>query len=156
MSILRTAQQVAFNDLLVAVEESIDDYADLAGALHDPAVSEAFHAFAQQRKSIVARLQAEIRRLDDLPSLPDADKEDLGRLVHRVRAALAADELPQAVQEMLEAEQHILELVRVCEREELDQLESALLDDLVAQIDSTVSRLRLLATEISRPGQTPG
>lgn len=152
MSILRTAKQVAFNDLLVAVEESVDNYGDLAHALHDSSVARTFDGFRQERNSIVRSLQAEIRRLDDLPSLPDADKEDIGKLVHRLRAALSDDEITQALQEMLDAEQHILELAGICQREELDHPESKLIADLTAQVDSTISRLRLMAADAGHRG----
>lgn len=151
MSILRTPKQVAFNDLLVAVEESVDNYGDLANALDDTAVAGTFHGFMQERRSIVRRLQAEIRRLDDLPSLPDPDKEDIGKLMHRLRAALSDDEITQALQEMLDAEQHIQELTGICAQEEPDPSESQLLTDLTAQVDSTVSRLRLMVADARQP-----
>jgi hypothetical protein len=148
MSILRTSKQVAFTELLVAVEETMDDYADFAKVFEDSPVASAFEEFAQQRKPLIERLETELRLLNDLPSPPNEDKEDLGKLVHRIRAAFSRDALHPALQEMLEEEQHTLELARKCEEDELNQSERKIIADLVKQIEATKARLRAMSAQI--------
>ncbi len=147
MSIFRTDKQVAFTDLLLAVEETVDDYIDLAKVLDDSPHSTNFLAFANERKPLVERLEVELRLLDDLPSAPNADKEDVGKLMHRVRAAIANDAFHPAVRELLGDEERALQLAKNCEKEELNESEKAIISDLVAQIEQTIVRLRVMATD---------
>ena len=145
MSIFRTSKQVAFTELLVAVEETVDDYSDFAKVLGDSPIATVFSEFAQQRQSLIDRLETEMRLLDDLPSPPNEDKEDVGKLVHRIRAAFSRDALHPALQEMLEDEQRTLGLARRCEKEELNQAEQKIIADLMKQIETTISRLSEIA-----------
>ncbi|MES2625669.1 MAG: hypothetical protein V4628_10345 [Pseudomonadota bacterium] len=146
MSIFRTAKQVAFTELLVAVEETVNDYIDLAKVLDGSAAAAVFGSFVQARKTIIEKLETEMRLLGDLPSPPNIDKEDLGKLVHRVRAAFASDALHPALQELLQDEQRTLELARACEKEELNQMESRIVADLVNQVEEAITRLQAMAT----------
>ena len=148
MSIFRTSKQVAFTELLVAVEETVGDYDDFAKVLGDSPIAPAFSEFAQQRKSLIERVETEMRLLDDLPSPPNEDKEDLGKLVHRIRAAFSRDALHPALQEMLADEQRTLELAKKCEQGDLNQSEQKIIADLVKQIETTMPRLRAIAAGI--------
>src|SRR5690606_33663912 len=123
MSLLRTEKQVAFNNLLVAVVETMDDYEDFADVIDDPQIAEKFRTFMQERKTLAAQLETVIRQLDDLPSPPDADKEDLGKLVHRIRAALFENEIPRALNELIDDEQQMLELAQSCRHQGLNATE---------------------------------
>lgn len=149
MSLLRTDKQVAFNNLLVAVLEAMDDYEDFADVLDDPQVAEIFRTFMQERKSIAEQLEAVIRQLDDLPSPPDADKEDLGKLVHRIRAALFENEVPHALNELINDEQRTLELAQICRQQGLNATEEHVVAQLVASVERALARLRMMATDIA-------
>ncbi len=145
MSILRTEKQVAFNDLLVAVEEARNDYEDFIKVLGDPQVGEVFRILLQERIAIAKQLAAAIRAMDDLPSLPDADKEDFGKLVHRIRAALVEDELPHALHELINDEQRTLELAQNCRQQALNATEENIVTQLLGSVDRALARLREMA-----------
>lgn len=148
MSIFRTAKQVAFTDLLIAVEDSVDNYSDLAELHTGSTIAAAFHTFIRERQPLVAKLENEMRLLDDLPSRPDADREDFGKLAHRIRAAFSRDEIPKALQEMLAKEEHTLELARNCAKEALNQSEQNIIAEMVKQVEQTIHRLRLMTAQI--------
>jgi hypothetical protein len=147
MSIFRTDKQVAFTDLLVAVEETVEDYIDLAKVLGDSPSAAQFLTFANERIPLIESLEAELRLLGDLPSVPNADKEDVGKLVHRIRAAFSSDALHPALKELIGDEEHSLQLAKICEQKELNEAERKLVMDLVQQIDQTLARLHRMAAE---------
>lgn len=149
MSILRTDKQVAFNDLLMAVDEAMGGYEDFAEILDDRPIADMFRSFTQERKAIAGQLEAAIRQQDDLPSHPDADREDLGKLVHRIRALLSENEILKALQEMIEDEERTLELAQICEQQGLMPTEEAVVAQLVADVERALTRMRTMAVKFA-------
>lgn len=72
MSILRSEQQVALQQLYHLAQESIDHYQDSAEFVDDADVARLFTRIANERKPLVEQLAQVIRDTGDLPAAPDA------------------------------------------------------------------------------------
>jgi uncharacterized protein (TIGR02284 family) len=112
MSIFRSDQQVALNDLLVASEKTADHYRDSADFLDGLEVSEGLRSIADERDALAQRLRDAIQSSGDLPSAPDEDRESVEQLFHRVHASLSHDEIRDVLQQRLEGEEHFESLLR--------------------------------------------
>lgn len=144
MSLLRTKQQVALQDLLIASKDSVDHYRDAAAFLESPGVTDTLCQIADQRADLIERLELAIRDTGDLPSAPDADLEDSERLFHRLRAALSPDETEAVLRQRLDAEQHLMHLVKQGEKAGLFQPYDTLLNELARHIETVTERLQEL------------
>lgn len=144
MNLLRTDQQVAFNDLLIACRKSADHYRDAMDIIDSPAAKAALQPIAQERTEFVERLDRAVRALEDLPSGPDPDKESLEKIYHRLRAALSGNDEREVLEQRLAAEQQLSELVDAAREADPDARHHALLGDLEAHIETVSARLRAL------------
>lgn len=111
MSIFRSDEQVALNDLLMASEKTADHYRDSADFLHGLEVSKEMRSIADERDALAQRLREAIRSSGDLPSAPDEDRESVEKLYQRVHASFSHDEIRDVIQHRLEAEVHFEHII---------------------------------------------
>ena len=112
MNIIRTDQQTALHDLLIAVEESADHYQNAAEYVADHSGSVYFQQFAKQRLILASRLQEAIRNEGELPPVPDPDKESGAMLFQRLVASLSQEETHTIIEQRLDKEQALNELLQ--------------------------------------------
>jgi DNA repair ATPase RecN len=91
MNLIRTDQQVALNDLLVATEKSADLLRDAAQFLDGSGMEHELAQLADRRDMVTGALQEAIRALDDMPSTPDPDAESTEKLLHRISALFSGE-----------------------------------------------------------------
>lgn len=96
MTIIRTEQQVALHDLLVAAEKSEDLLRDAAVFLDDARMEHELGQLADRRDTVVRDLKAAIIALDDIPSAPDPDAESAEKLLHHISAMFAGERSREA------------------------------------------------------------
>ena len=142
MSIFRSDQQIALNNLLAATKATADHYRDAAEMIEDPAVKEDLLQISTERERIIAQLEGAVRRLNELPSTPHADKEYVEKVVHPVRAALSADKLKEVLQQRLDDEQGLLDLINQVHQARLPEACDPPVRDLEAHANSVLRRLR--------------
>lgn len=109
---LRSDWEVALDEVIVACEEAADGHAD--GARHPSAEGEigAFLAgLARQRRQQAAALEERLRSLGKLPRTPDRDSETFRHLIERVREAVAQDSAHVLLEERARDEARLLERV---------------------------------------------
>lgn len=144
MSILRTDAQVAAQELLVAVSETADFYAEFADYLEQSELQSELQTVAVRRESYIEPLMAVVRSLHDLPKTPDSDQE-LGKLIlGKLSASLSSSPTSKILQELLHAENHLLSLIENCFATELKGKEDALLNAISEHVSMTTERLRFL------------
>lgn len=91
MTIIRTEQQVALHDLLVAAEKSEDLLRDAAVFLDDTRMEHELGQLADRRHGVVRDLRAAIVALNDMPSVPDPDAESAEKLLHHISALFTGE-----------------------------------------------------------------
>lgn len=101
---LRNEAQVALHDLLEALREAADLYADDAEVLSEGDLAGLCRELALRRERLADAVADEVRRYGDLPSEPDADRETLHRVGNRLRAFFSQHDRDVVVQDRLEAE----------------------------------------------------
>jgi hypothetical protein len=112
MSIIRTDQQVALNDLLVAAEKSEDLLRDAAGHLDDVRMEHELGQLADRRHIVVRDLRAAIVALDDMPSVPDPDAESAEKLLHHISAMISGEKSQETtLQQRLATEEQLSALL---------------------------------------------
>jgi hypothetical protein len=104
---LRTEVQVALHDLLEALREAADLYADDADVLAEGELARLCRELVLRRERLADAVAEEVRRHGDLPSEPDADRETLHRLGNRLRALFSQHDHGVVVRDRLAAESEI-------------------------------------------------
>lgn len=130
MSIIRTDKQMALHDLLIAIEESSDQYQDAAEFLRNHQACVYFEQFAKQRLILTSRLEQAIRSEGDLPSAPDPDRESSAMAFQHMLAHLSQSEASTVIEQRLEKEEEINELVQTALEVGVDKDYPALITDL--------------------------
>jgi len=130
MSIIRNDRQLALNDLVVAIKELADHYQDSADFLDDEATSSHLEKFAKQHLLLTTRLERAIRAEDDLPSVPDLDRETGSFLFEHISASLSADETIEVVEQRMQEEIELGELIEKAKDAGLGDTHEKLLIDL--------------------------
>jgi uncharacterized protein (TIGR02284 family) len=103
--VLRDERQTALNDLEVAAREAADAYADAADWAGDAELARQFRELGRTRQRMADELAEHIRRLGDLPSAPDADRETLTQLWAHLRGAVTGSWRAALLAECEQAEQ---------------------------------------------------
>ncbi|MCW8193810.1 hypothetical protein F6455_03290 [Proteobacteria bacterium 005FR1] len=138
MSIFRTDQQVALNDLLVESEKTADHYRDSADFLEGLEVSAKLRAIADERDRLVQRLRQAIQSIGDLPKAPDEDRESVEKLFHRMHASMSRDEIRDILQQRLDGEDHFEAVIQRAR----DAGWTKGIEDVVAEIQQHVDATR--------------
>jgi hypothetical protein len=144
MSIFRSDQQVALNDLLVESEKTADHYRDSADFLEGLEVSEALRNIADQRDRLAERLREAIRSHGDLPSAPDEDRESVEKLFHRVHASLSQDEIRDILQQRLDGEKHFETIIQKDREAGWMKGIEDVVDDIQQHVESTKRQVQNL------------
>ncbi|MBC53452.1 MAG: hypothetical protein CMQ34_06395 [Gammaproteobacteria bacterium] len=142
MGILRSAQQVALQELHQLAQESVDHYRDSAEFVDDSTAAQLFKRIADQRASLVANVAQAIRETGDLPAAPDADRETGEQLLHRLHAWFTADQTQDVLQQRLQAEEDLATALAENASDASDPAFQALHDQFATQISGTVQTLK--------------
>jgi hypothetical protein len=142
MSILRSDKEVALNDLLVAIRESVDHYRDASAFLDAGNLTQLLASIGARREAFIPPLENAVRALGDLPSVPDPDKETGAMLVHHAAALLSENYAANVINQRLEAEQHIVELINAGRAAGLEEYCGNLMDLLDEHVAQTIKQLQ--------------
>ncbi len=149
MTIFKTNKQVALQDLLVAVSESVDLYRDAAEfleneLLENTAICTALNAIAHEREYFIMPLEQLIRATGDLPASPDEDKETGRKWLSHLFASLSEDSARDIVNSRLEFEQQVQDILNQCRELGLEDEFGELLMSLSVNISWTKDQLQIL------------
>lgn len=142
MSILRSEQQVALQQLYRLAQESIDHYQDSAEFVDDADAAGLFTRIANERKPLVEQLAQVIRDTGDLPAAPDADRETGEQLLHRLHAWFTADQTRDVIEQRLEAETELAQVLADSKNETSDPTYQDLHQRFVTQVEHTTRTLK--------------
>ena len=148
MTLIRSDQQVALNDLLVAIQKIIDHCRDAEKLLPESAITHELHAQASQHELVIPKLENVIRTLGDLPSVPDPDRESGEMLIHHLGAELSADYEKETLEQRIHAEQEVTRLVNAAREAGADESCAALLDTIADNAAQATGRLQALLQQI--------
>jgi len=141
MSILRNDLQVALNNLHVALITSDEDYRDAAEFVSDRAVKELFIQLAESRQVLEKSVAVAIRASDDLPSVPDPDRQTGQHLLQRLDAAFSADQTVEIIEQRLAEEAELEELLNDDDMSVIDKDFPSLRSDCMASIKEAKEKL---------------
>ncbi len=151
MSIIRSDQQVALHDLLLAVQDNAAQYHDAAEFLDVSAVAAVLHGLGEQRQEMAQRLSEALRALGDQPSAADPERVGLEKLAHRLDAAVSGDHVVPILEQRLAAEQHLSELIDAARNAGLEANCATLVEELAAQSETVTERLQTLLRQQAGP-----
>ncbi|HDZ07960.1 DUF2383 domain-containing protein [Pseudohongiella sp.] len=142
MSILRSEQQLALQQLYRLVQESIDHYRDSAEFVEDSNTAQLFTRIASEREPLAEQLAQVIRDTGDLPAAPDADKEAGEQMLHRLRAWFTADQTRDVVKQRLQAEAELAKVLADSKNQTPDKTYQALHQRFVTQVENASQTLK--------------
>ncbi len=145
MNLIRTDQQVALNDLLVATEKSADLLRDAAQFLDGSQMEHELEQLAERRDMVTRDLQQAIRALDDMPSAPDPDAESTEKLLHRISAIFSGEKSRETtIRQRLATEDQLSTLLTQVQGRELGEEFDPLLYELKESIREVTLHLQQL------------
>lgn len=145
MNLIRTEQQVALNDLLVAAEKSADLLRDAANFLDDENMEHELEQLAERREMVARGLRTTIYALDDMPSAPDPDAESTEKLLHRISAMFTGEKSRETtLRQRLSMEEHLGALVQNVRTRNLGEQFDAVLYEFNESIREVTLHLQLL------------
>lgn len=127
---LRSEQQVALNDVIVAAHEAADGHETAADVIPDAELAARLRTFARERREAADRLGVHLRELGDLPTLPDSDLETLRDLLSRFKSVLSPEEWQSLLEDRVQAERHVVERARAALALEQREQARAVLQEL--------------------------
>ena len=133
--------QVAINDLLAALQESLEHYADALERIDSAALRERLDGVVAARRDDVDCLAGIVRDAGDLPRAPSADRQELHRLVTHVKAALTDDETRVLLDDRIEDEKRLGSLAAEALRQDLGADARACVERIGAHSDEARARL---------------
>jgi hypothetical protein len=142
MSFIRTDQQAALNDLLVAIRETNDHYRDAVELVNQEAVGNELLGIARYRETFITRLEQAVRESGDLPAVPDPDREAGAMLIHHVTALLKDDVVTDVLEQRLEGEKNLANLIAEGQAVSLEKSHHELLDEISQHIARTIEQLQ--------------
>ena len=107
MNIIRSDTDVILHDAFVALEESVDQYADSAEFLREHAVAKIFKELSAERLALLKSLAEAIRRTGNLPPAADDDKESFRLALQHVFASLSENAVVQVLEQCLQQEREL-------------------------------------------------
>jgi uncharacterized protein (TIGR02284 family) len=116
---LRDARQVALNQVVEALLDAAHVHQQGAELLDEQGFAGALRALAERRSGAALELGDHVRRLGDLPSEPDADLQAARDVLARLQVAVTDDPRDQVLQRCRHAEEHLADLVRAAQGEDL-------------------------------------
>jgi|SRR5688572_14194771 len=145
MNLIRTEQQVALNDLLVAAEKSADLLRDAAKFLDDDNTEHELEQLAERREMVAQGLRSAIYALDDMPSAPDPDAENTEKLLHRISAMISGEKSQETtLRQRLTTEEHLGALVQDIRKRDLGEAFDAVLYEFNESIREVTLHLQVL------------
>lgn len=91
MSLLRSNEVVALDQVTEACQKVADHSEGFAQAAESTRAAELFTELASRYQKFVARLDDQVKQLDDLPTRPDPDREAIEQAIARLQATLGED-----------------------------------------------------------------
>ncbi len=142
MKIWQSDDQVALQDLAVAVQHSADQYADAAAMVEVGPAADAMSDIARRREQMAEEIRQAIRQTDDLPSVPNQDKEDGEKLFNRMKAAFAEDGMAAVLQQRLEEESQLQALIAGCQGKDYPPPCMAIIQRLESHVAQVEAKLQ--------------
>lgn len=136
--------EVAFNEILVACQESIDYYENAITRIDDENKAALFQSIVNQRKLFSNSLTDIIRSNGDLPAMPDPDKETGEMIIEQVAASLSANDINYVVSHRIETEKHLQTLIEKATEMEMNESDQKLLQNFLNHIEKTIEDLSSL------------
>lgn len=116
---LRTDQELALDDVTEASKYAADQFEKLAEMSRKSALCEVIKDLEETHRRHVSKLEELVRRMGNLPSAPDPDREAFSRLRMRVRAALSEDRDGVLAECCREIEKRVVDSVREAQENNL-------------------------------------
>lgn len=142
--ILRTDAELALDDVTESCKAAADHYRS-AAPLAPPPLAEEFGELGRRHGEWGRRLEEEVRRMGNLPSAPDADREAVDHFLTRVKAALSRDERAALLERAAEVEAEVAARAEAALREEVPPSARELLRAIAEGAGSTRERLSAAA-----------
>lgn len=138
--LLRNDAEVALDEAVEGCKAAADHYRS-AAEVAPPDLMALFEELGRERLEWWKRLEEEVRRMGNLPSAPDADREAVEQLVTRVKAALSRDEHLALAERAAKVEDDLSARVRAALREDLPPSARELLGEIDAGTAAARQRL---------------
>ncbi|WP_439135196.1 hypothetical protein [Pseudomaricurvus sp.] len=147
MSVLRNELQVALNNLHVAFMESADNYRNAATFVSDESVTELFNTVADDRDLLAKSAEEAIREKNDLPSVPDPDRQTGQQLLQWLETTFSEDQTAEVIDQRLMAESQLEQRLNTAEMMVIDEQYPTLRKNCLKSINMVENKLRSMKIE---------
>jgi uncharacterized protein (TIGR02284 family) len=141
--IVRSDAEVALDEVTECCKFVADHYRSAARVAHDPDLVRLFQDLEQKRQQWVEALEAQVRRMGNLPSAPDADREAIEHLLIRLRAVVS-EERASLLRESDRVEKALIEKARGALEGDFPADARPLVQKIFTESEQIRERLRLL------------
>lgn len=109
--LLRNDAQVALNEVEELCIEAADHFANSAKRSDDAVLSDVFKSLARSHSEIALEIAEELRHMDDLPKMPDPDREAAVEVLSAVKQFFSGDARATMLEEHIIAETRLIDAV---------------------------------------------
>ncbi|MFC7516589.1 DUF2383 domain-containing protein [Herbaspirillum sp. GCM10030257] len=102
--LLRNDAQAALNEVEELCIEAADRFASSAKRSNDIVLGEEFKSLAERHNELALEIAEELRRMDDLPKMPDPDREAAVEVLSAVKEFFSGDAQATMLEELIIAE----------------------------------------------------
>lgn len=143
--LLRNDAQVALNQVEERCIEAADHFASSAKRTDDPALIDIFESLARRHNELALRIAEELRHMDDLPKVPDPDREAAVEVLSAVKEFFSGDARATMLEEHISAEKKLIDAVDAALKTSASANASNLLLELQAVAEETKQRLATIS-----------
>ena len=109
--LLRNDAQVALNQVEECCIEAADHFTSSASRSNDPALINILESLARRHNEFALRIAEELRRMDDLPKVPDPDREAAVEVLSAVKEFFSGNARATMLEEHINTESKLTDAV---------------------------------------------
>ena len=144
MSILRSDEQVDGQEILKSIIETADFYRAMAELLAEENLYGRLLDLAKERKAYIKPFQKVVALLDELPAMPDPEKEQMQQFASKITKLISSESKNALLDKCLHKDEELAELISHTTLRKQSLEFKTLLDSLSNNLSGSIQTLLAL------------